>query len=112
VKRGDVIVVALPGDYGKPRPAVVIQSDMVTGTASVLVCPCTTELREPVIFRPLVHPAPETGLRRPSQLMVDKITAVRRDKCGRRIGRLDGEKLIEMNECLALVLGLADAPTA
>ena len=110
MRRGDIIVVALPGDYGKPRPAIVIQSDAVSGTNSVLVCPCTTELRDALVFRPLIQPEPSTGLRRPSLLMVDKITAARRDKCGVRIGRLSPEKLAELDECLAIVVGLADTP--
>ncbi|MHB8211101.1 MAG: type II toxin-antitoxin system PemK/MazF family toxin [Acidithiobacillus sp.] len=28
MNRGAVVVVALQGDYGKPRPALVVQSDM------------------------------------------------------------------------------------
>jgi mRNA interferase MazF len=112
VKRGDLVLVALPGDYGKPRPAVIIQSDQVTGTDSILVCLFTSDLQASVIFRVAVEPDSGNDLRELSQIMVDKIYAVRRDKCGRRIGRLSADKLIELDEGLALVVGLADAPSS
>lgn len=105
------MLAALPGDYGKPRPAVVIQSDLVAGTDSVLLCPLTTTLRQPsVLFRLDVDPVPETGLRARSQVMVDKISALRRDKCGAPVGRLDGGLLTQLDERLALIIGLADHP--
>ncbi len=109
MKRGDVVLVALPGDYGKPRPAVVIQSDEVTGTDSILVCLFTSDLRQSVIFRLAVEPDKENGLRKPSQIMIDKIYAVRHGKCTDPIGRLHDDVLAEMNDRLALVIGLADA---
>ena len=112
MNRGDVVLVALPGDYGKPRPAVIIQSDQLTGTDSILVSLFTTDIQDSVIFRLAVEPDRGNGLREPSQLMVDKIYAVRRDKCGRRIGRLNAEILIDLDERLALVVGLADATFA
>jgi len=71
VKRGDIVTVALSGDYGKPRPAVVIQSDWVDGTDSVLVCLFTSTLRDAPIFRLTVEPLPANGLKTVSQVMVD-----------------------------------------
>jgi mRNA interferase MazF len=108
VKRGDIVTVALSGDYGKPRPAVVIQSDWVDGTDSVLVCLFTSTLRDAPIFRLTVEPLPANGLKTVSQVMVDKIMAVRRDKCGPVLGRLDDTAMWALNRLLALVVGIAD----
>jgi mRNA interferase MazF len=82
VKRGDLVTVALSGDYGKPRPAVVIQSDFLPETDDVLVCLLTTMLRAAPLYRLSLPAGEATGLREPSQVMVDKIMAVRRDRCG------------------------------
>ena len=108
MKRGDIVTVAMPGDYGKPRPAVVIQSDWLTETDSVLVCLLTSTLREAPIYRLTIEPTPENGLRAVSQVMVDKIVAVRRDKCGGIIGRFDVANLVALNRMLSLVVGIAD----
>jgi mRNA interferase MazF len=108
VKRGDLVTVTLSGDYGKPRPALVIQSDFLPETDSVLVCLQTTELRAAALYR-LTLPAREgTGLRQPSQVMVDKIMAVRRDRCGAPIGRANEAELLALGRLLALVVGIAD----
>ena len=41
MRRGDILTVAAPGDYGKPRPAVLIQSDLLnTDAQSIIVPPC------------------------------------------------------------------------
>jgi len=108
VKRGEIVTVAVQGDYGKPRPAVVIQSDWLAETESVLVCLLTSTTRETPLYRFTVPSTPETGLRQVSQIMVDKIMAVRRDKCGPAIGRLDEVATLALNRLLALVIGLAD----
>lgn len=106
--RGEIIVVSLPGDLGKPRPAVVVQSDALTDAASIIVCPLTTSVEEGEAIRPLVLPSSATGLRRPSRVMVDKVTAVTRARCRPAIGRLDAPDLEALNVALAAVLGLAD----
>ena len=108
MKRGDVITVAVSGDYGKPRPALVIQSDFLAATDSVLVCLLTTMLRAAPLYRLSLQAGPETGLREPSQVMVDKIMAVRRDRCGAPIGRVDDSTLIALGRLLAFVTGIAD----
>ena len=102
------MTVAMPGDYGKPRPAVVIQSDRLGDTDSVLVCLFTSTLRGASFHRLTLEPTPENGLQVTSQVMVDKIMAVRRDKCSAVIGRLDDTALLVLNRMLALVIGLAD----
>lgn len=107
MKRGDIVTVALAGDYGKPRPAVVIQSDWLDETDSVLVCLFTSTVRDAPIFRLTVEPSPSNSLQAISQVMVDKIMAVRRDKCGAIIGRLDEAAMLALNRMLSLVVGIA-----
>lgn len=108
MKRGDLVTVALAGDYGKPRPALVIQSDFLAETDGVLVCLMTTTLRAAPLYR-LPLPAGEgTGLNEPSQVMVDKIVAVRRDRCGDPIGRVDEAALLALGRLVAFVIGIAD----
>ena len=108
MRRGEIVTVAVQGDYGKPRPAEVIQSDWLAETDSVLVCLLTSTVRETPLYRLTVPSTPETGLQRVSQVMVDKIVAIRRDKCGPPIGRLDEAGMFALNRLLALVVGLAD----
>ena len=107
MKRGDVVVTIAPGDYGKPRPAVVVQSDLfVERHASLVVCPFTTRLEEAPLFRLTVDPTPGNGLERRSQIMVDKIIALRRDRVRAAVGRLSEDAMIRLNRSLALFLGL------
>jgi mRNA interferase MazF len=110
MKRGDIVTVAVQGDYGKPRPAVVIESDNMPPTDSVLVCLLTSTLQEEAPYRR--HPieaSPSTGLRVTSQVMVDKIFAVRRTKCGTPIGAVDPAVTLAITRKLALLTGIADA---
>jgi mRNA interferase MazF len=108
MRRGDIVVVAAPGDYGKARPAVIIQSDALEGIESVLVCLLTTTQRDAPFHRLPLQPTPANGLREPSDVMVDKILALPRSKCGASIGRLTPAQLITLNHVLSLVVGLAD----
>jgi mRNA interferase MazF len=109
MKRGDIVTVALQGDHGKPRPAVVIESDRLRPTDTVLVCLMTSMLQDDAAFRrQTVEAASSNGLRMRSQIMVDKVFAVRRQKCGAMIGVLDKGSLQALDRKLALVIGLAD----
>lgn len=105
--RGDLITVAIAGDYGKPRPAVVIQADVVSDTKSVLVCLLTSDPFAASYYRLKLMPSPENGLRKPSDIMVDKIAAVPRAKCRPPIGRLTADENSELNQRLSFMLGLA-----
>lgn len=98
----------MSGDYGKPRPALVIQSDFLSETDSVLVCLLTTAQRAAPLHRLPLPAGDATGLREPSQVMVDKIMAVRRDRCGPSIGRADPAALLALGRLLAFVIGIAD----
>jgi len=108
VKRGELVVVAMPGDYGKPRPTLVIQSDLFNEThASVTVAPITSTLVDAPLFRLAVEPSSQNGLRAVSQIMLDKVTTVRRDRLGPTMGRLDDESMQRVSRALMLWLGLA-----
>ena len=109
MKRGDVVTVATSGDYGKPRPAIIVQTDALPEDhASVVICPLTSEVRDGVAFRVSVEPTAENGLRLRSQVMADKPLTVRRDRIGRKIGSLDGDQIAQLDAALAFVMGLAD----
>ena len=108
MKRGDVVICAAPGDYGKPRPAVVVQSDLFNGShSSVVVCPVTTHLEDAPLFRIPVPAGKTTGLKIESQVMVDKVIAIPRDKVTGRAGALPASALKEVDRALRLWLELA-----
>lgn len=107
MRRGDLVTIALQGDFGKPRPALVIQSDRFDGHATVTVLPVSSTLTETPLFRLTVDPTGENGLRTRSQVMVDKAMTVKRDKIGKVIGRLGNETMAAVNRSLLLWIGLA-----
>ena len=110
MKRGDVVLAVPRGDYGKPRPAVIVQSDLFNAThASFLVCLVTTDLVEAPLFRLAIQPSSTNGLHEPSQIMVDKLLALPRERIRDRLGVLDDETVLALNRSLMLILGLAGA---
>ena len=109
MRRGDVVTVAATGDYGKPRSAVIVQTDALpAGHASVVVCQMTSECSDAPDFRVTIDPTESTGLRVRSQVMADKPVAIRRERIGRRLGHLDDNDIGRLNIALAFVMGLAD----
>ncbi|MFD2182305.1 type II toxin-antitoxin system PemK/MazF family toxin [Rhodoplanes azumiensis] len=108
MKRGDLVLVVLSGDLGKPRPAVVVQADALgPDTNTVLVCPLTSDVTEDLPLRPTIRFSTQTGLVVQSQIMTDKIVAARRDRIRRPLGRLDSATVRDLNSALMVVLGLA-----
>jgi mRNA interferase MazF len=107
MRRGDLVTIALQGAYGKPRPALVIQSDLFDAHPSIAVLPVTSELRDAPLFRIRVEPTSANGLRAPSDVMVDKPQSVPRDKIGEPIGRLADDTMLRVNRAIALFLGFA-----
>ncbi|WP_295431151.1 type II toxin-antitoxin system PemK/MazF family toxin [uncultured Thiodictyon sp.] len=105
--RGDFVTIAMPGDFGKPRPALVIQADQFGEHATVTVLPSTSTLVAAPLFRITVQPNTGNGLQKPSQVMVDKAMTVKRDKVGQAFGRIDGDTMVEIERCLAVFLGIA-----
>ena len=109
LKRGDVVTVAASGDFGKPRPAVIVRSDAFPEQhEAVIVCQMTSTLEDAPDFRVTVPPSPANGLHATSQIMIDKPVTVRRARIGARLGRLDRREVARLNQALAFVLGLAD----
>lgn len=109
MRRGDIVTVAAPGDFGKPRPAVVVQSDVINGAdpSSVIVALVTGALRDAPLLRLELAPTEQNGLQQPSQVMVDKLLTLRTDKVGQVIGRLSDQELVALNRQLAFVIGIA-----
>jgi mRNA interferase MazF len=110
LKRGEIWTVAGGADYaGKPRPAIIVQSDMFDATPSVTICPLSgapVRDTEPVRFE--ITPSQANGLRVTSQAMVDKISTLPKSKLARRVGRLDSRDVSLLNRSVALFLGLAE----
>ena len=108
MNRGDLVIVSVAGDYGKPRPALVVQSDYFNeGHASVTVIPVTSTLVDAPLFRLTLEPTAGNGLRSISQLMVDKITTVPRSKLGQCIGRLADQDMVRLGRAVVVFFGLA-----
>lgn len=109
MKRGAIVVVAARGPYtGKPRPAVVVQSDLFNPThASITVCPITSDIVDAPLFRLTLPPGPRTGLRAVSQVMIDKIVSVPRTAVAEEIGECSSRELEGVDEALGRWLGLA-----
>lgn len=105
--RGDLVTIAIPGDFGKPRPALVIRANQFGEHSSVTVLPVTSTLIAAPLLRVTVQPSAENGLQKPSQVMVDKTMTVRRDKIGSVFGHIDATVLVEVERCLAVFLGIA-----
>lgn len=107
MRRGELVTVVAPGDYGKPRPALVIQSDLFDESPSITLCLVTSTLRETPLVRITVDPSSENGLQRISQIQVDKVMTVMRERVGGVIGRLDDATMLKVNRSLAVFIGIA-----
>ena len=105
MKQGDIIAVSLPGDYGKPRPAVIVQSDAFEHLNSVTVLPLTSHVLSLERCRVVVNPTEQNGLQKVSQIIVEKASTVPRDRAGQLIGRLSPKDISAVNRALALFLG-------
>jgi mRNA interferase MazF len=107
VRRGELWTVAAGGDYtGKPRPALVVQADRFDANDSIAVCPITTDATESLL-RIAIDPSAENGLTTSSRIMIDKITAARRTKLGRRVGALTDAEMVAVSRSLMVFLGIA-----
>lgn len=107
MRRGELVTVAMPGDFGKPRPALVIQADQFEHTGTVTVLLVSGTLVDAPLIRLTVQPTPTNGLHKPSQVMVDKAMSVKRDRLGPAFGRLDDETMLSVTRTLAVFLGIA-----
>ena len=109
MKRGTIVVVAARGAYaGKPRPALVVQSDLFNPThASVTVCPITSDCVDALLFRLTLPPGSRTGLRQVSQVMIDKMVSVPRASISEEIGECDAREMEAVADGLRRWLELA-----
>ena len=107
MRRGEIVSVVIPGDFGKPRPALIVQADQFSDIPSLAVLPLTSDLRNVPAVRIDVDPDPSNGLMLPSQIMVDKIVTVGTNRIGARIGQLSGEGMTAVDRALAVFLGFA-----
>jgi mRNA interferase MazF len=106
INRGDLITVVLAGDYGKPRPALVVQSDAFRDVPSVTVLPLSSDLQEARLVRITIEPRADIGLAKRSQVMIDKAATVSHAKIGQRIGRADAGTMRAVDAALLGFLGL------
>jgi mRNA interferase MazF len=107
MKRGDLVSVALPGDYGKPRPALILQSDIFDHIHSISVLPLTTDVVDAPDSRIAIFPTDENGLRSISYVMIDKTSTIRRSKVGHVIGRVADDEMITVTRAFARFFGVA-----
>lgn len=105
MKRGDLITVAMPGDYSKPRPAVIVQATEIDELASVTFLPFSSEILPAKEFRVTIVPSPHNGLRKPSQVLADKCSTLPVRKVGPVFGRLSADDMANVNRALAIFLG-------
>ena len=105
--RGDLVTIATQGDFGKPRPALVIQANLFSEHSSATVLPITSTIVAAPLLRVTVQPSADNGLQKPSQVMVDKAMTVKRDKVGPAFGHIYTDALVEVERCLAVFLGIA-----
>ena len=106
MKRGDIALVVLQGELGKPRPGVIVQSDELDALSSLIVCPMSSYIDAPNQMRPVVDPTAQNGLLVRTQIMTDKLNTLRRDRVRRVIGTLDPDARERLDSALLLVLGL------
>ena len=104
--RGDLVTIAMQGNFGKPRPALIIQSDQYDEHTSVTVLPITSTLVAAPLLRITVQPSQRNSLQTASQVMIDKALTVKRDKVGPAFGHLEPDTLVEVERCLAVFLGI------
>jgi mRNA interferase MazF len=107
MKRGDLVTVVLPGAYGKPRPAVIVQSDTFGEMESITFLPLTGEILPKQVFRVTVYPTAANGLQAQSQVMADKCSTLPLAKVGAVFGRLDDDDMNAVHRTLAIFLGFA-----
>ncbi len=108
VKRGDIVLAVVPSELGRPRPGVVVQADEFNKNLStIFICPISSDIQDKLPLRPMIEAKPSTGLRLASQIMTDKMVALRRDRIRRVIGHLDSETAKVLDRALLVVLGLA-----
>ena len=107
MKRGSVVTVAIQGDFGKARPALVVQSDLFADHSTVAVLLMSSNIVDAPLIRLDVEPSDQNGLRALSQIAIDKMFTVRREKIGSVIGQLEDDTMVAVNRAMVVFYGLA-----
>ncbi|HET9583983.1 MAG TPA: type II toxin-antitoxin system PemK/MazF family toxin [Bradyrhizobium sp.] len=108
MKRGDVVLVVVPSELGRPRPGVIVQADEFSKDLStVFICPVSSDVQEKLPLRPIIEAETSNGLRLRSQIITDKMIALRQDRVRQIIGHIDSETSEQLDRALLVVLGLA-----
>jgi mRNA interferase MazF len=107
MKRGDLVLVAVPGDFGKPRPALLVQNNLFDQHPSITICLITSHVLEAPLLRYTVEPTGSNGLSKKSQIQIDKLVTIARTKAGQVIGSLTRKQMQEATRLLALFIGIA-----
>ena len=108
MKRGDVVLVVVPSELGRPRPGVIVQADEFNKDLStIFICPISSDVQEKLPLRPIIEARPSNGLRLRSQIMTDKMISLRHDRVRSVIGRIDSKTSEQLDRALLVVLGLA-----
>ena len=107
MKRGDFVTIVMRGDFGKPRPALVVRADPFDALATVTVLPVTSTLVDTPLMRITVEADAHNGLSKPSQVMADKVVTVKRDKVGPAFGTASDELMLRVSRALTVFLGIA-----
>jgi mRNA interferase MazF len=113
MRRGDLVTVALRGDAGKPRPALVVQAEDLFGALpTIVVLPLTSALADLPLTRVTMAPSDANGLRVPSQVMVSRPQSALREQVGAVIGHAEASVMVEVGQKLALLMGLTTGDTS
>jgi mRNA interferase MazF len=108
VKRGDIVLAVVPGELGRPRPGVVVQgNEFIKDLSTIFVCPISSDVQEGAALRPTIEAKPTNGLRLRSQIMTDKMVALRRDRIRQVIGQIDSPTSEQLDRALLVLLGLS-----
>jgi mRNA interferase MazF len=106
MKRGEIWTISAGVYAGKPRPAVILQSNAFQSLDSVTVCPFTTDLRGTEIVRVLIEPNDQNHLLLPSKLMADKVSTIAKSKLGKYLGALGDDDMRRLERAVMTFLGL------
>lgn len=107
MKRGDFVPVAMQGNFGKPRPALILQSDRFDEHATMTILPVTSTIVDAPLLRITIEPNETNGLNKTSQVMVDKTMTVVKEKVGKPFGKIEKNTMLEIERCMAVFLGFA-----
>lgn len=81
--RGSLVTIAMQGDFGTPRPTLVIQADQFSEPPSVTVLPVTSTLVPAPMLRVTIEAQPQIGLEKRVHVMLDKVLTVKRESWAR-----------------------------